>query len=71
MSGKGKIDDIVANWPGSSNDSRILANSQLSTYFTNGEYPGRLLGDSGYPLKTWLFTPVMTATTPAEEEYNR
>jgi len=71
MGGDGTIADIVADWPGSTNDSRILAMSALQERFEMGDYRGRLLGDSGYPIKRWLFTPVLTPNTPADNAYNR
>ena len=30
-----------------------------------------ILGDSGYPLKTYLMTPIMNIQTPAQERFNR
>jgi len=29
-----------------------------------------ILGDSGYPLESWLVTPIRAAATPYEEAYN-
>lgn len=64
--------DIVARWPGSSHDSHIFNNSTLKLRFENGEFRDRvLLGDSGYPLKDYLMTPIPQPQTPAEELYNR
>ena len=59
--------DIAAGFPGSMHDSRVLSNSSLYCWITNNELllgpavrvGGReikplLLGDSAYPLSTWL-----------------
>lgn len=63
--------NIVAKWPGSTNDSFILENSALKDMFERGAIPeGWLLGDSGYPLRPWLLTPVLNPTTRPEERYN-
>lgn len=63
-----KVTDIVAKWPGSSHDAFIWNNSTLCNKFENGEIPnGWLLGDSGYPLRPWLLTPVLHPTTEKEE----
>lgn len=63
--------NIVAKWPGSTHDSFILENSALKDMFERGAIPeGWLLGDSGYPLRPWLLTPVLNPTTRPEERYN-
>ncbi len=71
MDGKGLILDVVAQWPGCTNDARILNNSELARRFEEGRLRGILLGDSGYPLKTWLMTPIGQPQNAAEEAYNR
>ena len=50
--------DVVAGWPGSVHDSRVLQNSAVSHTAAN-KFSGNthLLGDGGYPLQTWLLTP--------------
>ena len=56
-----QIIDVVAKWPGSVRDSRILKNSKLYEKFREREMPcspkGVILGDSGYPLLEWLLVP--------------
>ncbi|XP_041469638.1 putative nuclease HARBI1 [Lytechinus variegatus] len=66
-----KITNVVARWPGSTHDSRILRNSAIGQRFANGELQGILLGDSGYRLERWLMTPVRDPHTEAERRYNR
>ncbi|XP_063959036.1 putative nuclease HARBI1 [Lytechinus pictus] len=65
-----KITNVVARWPGSTHDSRILQNSRLATKYRAGRLQGLILGDSGYPLLPWLMTPILNPTTPAEFAYN-
>lgn len=50
--------DILAGWPGSVHDSRVLCNSAVYNTAAN-KFRGNthLLGDEGYPLQTWLMTP--------------
>ena len=71
------IMDVVAKWPGSVNDSRILRNSTLHDKFTEQVLPnlpnGIILGDAGYPLLEWLLVPYVEnpGLTQAEYRYNR
>ncbi|KAK4882317.1 hypothetical protein RN001_005636 [Aquatica leii] len=66
-----KILDIVARWPGSAHDSNIFDHSNIKFKFENGEMGnGVLLGDSGYPLRKYLLTPLANPQTQAENLYN-
>ena len=62
---------IVTRWQGSTHDSRIFANSRICDSFEERQIDGFLLGDSGYPSKPYLLTPVPSVTTRAEGKYNR
>ncbi|XP_062602602.1 putative nuclease HARBI1 [Saccostrea cucullata] len=65
--------DIVAKWPGSTHDARILRESGISQLFqTPGLIPVKchLLGDSGYPCKYWILTPFLNPATQQERRYN-
>lgn len=62
--------NVVAHWRGSTHDSRIFNESLLKESFENGQYHGRLLGDSGYACTPYLFTPLLNPTTRKEELYN-
>lgn len=70
---KGVIIDMVANWPGSTHDARLLRNSGLWYVFEQNMVPRGccILGDSVYPLKPWLMTPILRPENEAEESYNR
>lgn len=64
--------NIVARWPGSVHDSRIFENSPISDDLRDGRLlHGHLLGDSGYPCRRYLLTPLMNPNGPKEEAYNR
>ena len=55
-----RITNISSRWPGSVNDSAILKESELKTYFDtarDSSHKGILLGDSGYGCSNWLLTP--------------
>ncbi|KAK7878891.1 hypothetical protein WMY93_030825, partial [Mugilogobius chulae] len=67
-----RITHVFANYPGSTHDSFILANSAIPAVF-QGDPPldGWLLGDNGYALRTWLMTPFITPETRSELAYNR
>ncbi|XP_018407216.1 PREDICTED: putative nuclease HARBI1, partial [Cyphomyrmex costatus] len=66
-----EITNIVARWHGSVHDSTIFNNSRLRANFENGAYDnGLLLGDSAYPIKKYLVTPLLTPQSAAERLYN-
>lgn len=64
---------VNSNWPGSLHDSRVLRSSQLYQRMEGGLFRNFvLLGDSGFPLRTWLMTPLhANPNDPAERRYNR
>lgn len=51
------IFNLVASWPGSAHDSRIFDNSSARVQYERGTVPGILLGDKGYPCRSYLMTP--------------
>lgn len=66
-----RILDVVAKYPGSTHDSFIFGNSYLRDRFECGEFQDFiLLGDSGYPLKQYLMTPLRNPQTRGEKLYN-
>lgn len=66
-----KFLNLVAKWPGSSHDAFVFSNSVLCQMFENGNINrGCLVGDSAYPLKNHLLTPVLNPSNPHEEAYN-
>ncbi|XP_031328081.1 putative nuclease HARBI1 [Photinus pyralis] len=63
--------DIVVRWPGSAHDTTIFNSSRLKARFENGSYPNcLLLGDSGYPVKSYLLTPLLHPNGQQEQLYN-
>lgn len=66
-----KIMDIDARWPGSTHDSTVFSASAIRAKFDNGTYQNcYLLGDSAYPCRNYLLTPLLNTATPQEERYN-
>lgn len=66
-----KITDVVVRWPGSTHDSYIFNNSAVRVKFETEEVNNWiLLGDSGYPLRPYLLTPLDNPNTAAEHLYN-
>ena len=62
---------VSAKWPGSVADARVLRCSSLCTRWENGFRPfsnAILLGDSAYPLKTWLIPPLIGEGTAESNE---
>ncbi|XP_061563892.1 putative nuclease HARBI1 [Cololabis saira] len=68
---EGLITDIVARWPGGTHDSYVFVNSAVGQKAAREEFGWSfLLGDSGYPLRSYLVTPLTNLATPAEERFN-
>lgn len=66
-----RIIDVVARWPGSVHDATIFQHSRLRQRFEEGDFQsGILLGNSGYPIKKYLLTPLLHPITEAENRYN-
>ena len=65
-----RIINCVVKWPGGTHDARILRESSIYREFEEGLHEGTILGDSGYPLRHWLMTPILAPTCGAEERYN-
>ena len=65
-----KFLDIIARWPGSVHDARILRESAL---FEDGRVfvGSHLLEDSGYPSQRWLLTPYQHPQPGPQTNYNR
>jgi len=63
---------LIANWPNSVYDARILREYTLFADFESRNKPssGYILGDSGYMLHEWLLTPVLNAQSQKEMMYN-
>ena len=65
------FEDVVSKWPGSHHDSFILQSSALYQKFENNSFGDAwLLGNSGYPLKKWLMTPLSNPVSYPEQKYN-
>ena len=64
------IRNIVARWPGSTHDARIFDNSQVCCQLEDSNEGGYLLGDSGYPCKTYLVTPFTNPRDSPERRFN-
>ncbi|XP_034025040.1 putative nuclease HARBI1 [Thalassophryne amazonica] len=63
---------VFANYPASCHDSFILTKSAIPAVFQgNPHVEGWLLGDSDYPLKTWLMTPYLKPATVRNISFNR
>ena len=66
----GCMTDVVARWPGSVHDSTIFDNSYVRAELETKAYKGHLVGDSAYPCRRYLLTPVPNPTTEPEKAYN-
>ncbi|KAK0140061.1 putative nuclease HARBI1 [Merluccius polli] len=62
--------NVVARWPGSTHDSFMLRQSSVGRRLQAGAVQdGWLLGDSGYPLTSWLLTPFPNPQNQAQQTY--
>ena len=64
------IRDVEARWEGSTEDCRIFNQSALNQRFENHEFIGRMLSDSRYKLRPYLFTPLLEPQNEKENLYN-
>ncbi|PVD31456.1 hypothetical protein C0Q70_06868 [Pomacea canaliculata] len=57
--------DVVAKWPGSVHDARILRQSRFFSAFEASPRPvdGTMLADSAYMMREWLMTPYENPAT--------
>ncbi|XP_064643035.1 putative nuclease HARBI1 [Lineus longissimus] len=65
------INNCVARFPGGTHDSYVLHSSALGREFERNPPNSWLLGDSGYPSKRWIMTPLGNAQTRQEKHYQR
>ena len=65
-----KFTNSIASWPGSVHDSRMFAESLVSEKLNSLDYKGYLLGDNGYPCRTYILTPFLSPGTEKERRYN-
>ncbi|XP_061193775.1 putative nuclease HARBI1 [Saccostrea echinata] len=65
-----KFINIVCKYGGATHDAYILANSNIPETMEQLPGGGWLLGDSGYPLRPWLMTPILSPQTQQQEKYN-
>jgi len=66
-----EITDLVARWQGSVHDTTIFNNSRIRALFEAGTFgDALLLGDGGYPVRSYLMTPLRNPRTRAQELYN-
>ncbi|KAI6658137.1 Nuclease HARBI1 [Oopsacas minuta] len=64
----------LVEWPGITHDAFIWRQLGIKLKITSKEIPiidGWFLGDSGFPLRPNLMTPLLSPVTPRERRYNR
>lgn len=66
-----RIRNIVARWPGSTNDRLIYNNSRIKAELHHGTFGNSfILGDSGYTLDEHIMIPLANPIRPVENLYN-
>ena len=69
---KFKLIDVVTRWPGLVHDSAIFDACHLRAKFENNEFPNFYqLGESGYPCRPYLLTPLQQPSTEAEASHQQ
>ncbi|XP_069098681.1 putative nuclease HARBI1 [Pleurodeles waltl] len=65
------ITDLVARYPGSTQDCYIFRHCGLYERLSRGDFgDGWLLGDSAYFIRPWIMTPYLEPGTPRQRRYN-
>lgn len=62
--------DVVARWPGSTQDNFVFDNSTIKQRLNTGVLQGVLLGDNGYEVSEVLLTPFLSPNCNGQEKYN-
>ena len=63
--------NAVFKWPGSVADAAIWNQSVAKTILERDASGSVLIGDSGYPLRSYLMTPIMDPLTREEVKYQK
>ena len=79
----GLFRDLCIGWPGNVHDASVFSDSMLYSKITNGELlqgreltvrggtiPVFLIGDSAYPLSSWLIKPFAFSPSLPEQHKN-
>ncbi|XP_042876219.1 putative nuclease HARBI1 [Penaeus japonicus] len=65
-----KFTNVVVNWAGSAHDARIFNESLLCERLKTVSYKGYLLGDSAYPCRSYILTPILNPKPGKQSNYN-
>ncbi|KAK0182737.1 hypothetical protein PV327_000839 [Microctonus hyperodae] len=63
--------DIVPEWPGGAQDSRIFQSSRIYRRYCEHQLNGILIGDAEYPCLPFLLTPILNPETDEQIIYNK
>lgn len=63
------IISATVQWQGSVHDARIFENSSVKDVMSANNH-GHLIGDSAYPCRQYILTPVRNPTSDSERRYN-
>ena len=67
-----RVINCSVKWPGSIHDARILRESPIYASIESPNKPlsGFILGNSGYMLRDWLMTPIVSVCDASDEAFN-